>query len=127
MRCKVCGKEENPNNYVNSWKEQLLHHKMCHSCNFWRNRLEEDSNLPPHTAVMIDGTHYIIGPDDDYFRGFGGSKFQIKFNDGTRIVSTNLWCQGKPSPEWTAKFPNNAVFENNLKWKTINGINYLME
>lgn len=79
---------------------------------FWRERLEADSKLPPHTAVMIDGVHYIIGPEDDKscFKGFGGRHFEILFNDGFRIITTNLWCQGEPPFEWINKFPNNAHF-----------------
>lgn len=129
MKCKICGAEENPSNFVKDRKDSLIKHQMCFSCNFWRERLEEDSNLPPHTACMIDGTHYIIGNENSKsaFRGFGGSQFQIEFNDGTKVVTTNLWCQGEPKGYWKDKFPNNARFENDLKWKKINEIEYLIK
>ncbi len=68
---------------------------------------------PPHTYAIIDGTHYVIGDEDSketYFRGFGGAKFHIKFNDGTEITTTNLWYQGVPSEHFKDKFPNNAEF-----------------
>lgn len=125
ITCKICGKEEDPSNWIN--ESEMREHQMCFSCNCWRNRLEEDSKLPPHTAAMIDGTHYIIGSEDDksYFRGFGGHRFEILFNDGTRIITTNLWCQGEPSKEWVDKFPNNAKFVDNLKWTKIGETNYL--
>lgn len=102
---------------------------MCFICNFWRERLKEDSELPPHTACMIDGTHYVIGPEESnsYFRGFGGARFQIEFNDGTKVVTTNLWCQGEPEGYWREQFPDNARFENNLKWKQIGNTQYLMK
>lgn len=95
---------------------------------FWRERLEKDKELPEHTVCIIDGTHYIIGPEDDdsYFRGFGGAKFQIEFFDGTKVITTNLWCQGEPPLKWKNKFPDNARFENNLKWTNIEGIEYLI-
>ena len=65
---------------------------------------------------VLHGTHYVIAPEDDPdpFRGFAGVRFQIEFNDGTRVVTTNLWCQGEPNEHWKDKFPNNARFENNL-------------
>lgn len=76
---------------------------------------------------MIDGTHYVICDEDSKssFRGFGGAKFQIEFNDGTRVVTTNLWCQGEPKGFWKQHFPDNARFENNLKWKKIRNCSYL--
>lgn len=126
MKCKICGKEETPENYYD--KAKLIKHQLCFTCNFWRERLEEDSKLPPHTACMIDGTHYIIGNENSKssFRGFDGHRFQIEFNDGTKVITTNLWCQGEPKGYWKDKFPDNARFENNIKWKNINGINYLV-
>lgn len=126
MKCKICGKED-PSRWIN--ENDMLEHQMCFNCNFWRNMLEEDSKRPPHTVCMIDGTHYIIEPDEPNaaFQGFGGAEFQIEFHDGTRVVTHNLWCQGEPKEwYWKEKFPNNARFENNLKWKNINGINYLI-
>lgn len=125
--CKVCGKEENPSHWIN--EQEMREHQMCFSCNFWRDMLEKDSKRPPHRACMIDGTHYIIEPDDpgNYFQGFGGAEFQIEFNDGHRVVTHNLWCQGEPDEHWRPKFPDNARFEQNLKWKKIGECNYLIE
>lgn len=104
-------------------------HQMCSNCNFWREHLEEDKKLHPHTAVVIDGTHYYICREDSksYFRGFGGAKFNIRFNDGHFVTTTNLWCQGNIPPEWRDKFPDNAKFEENLKWKEIGGTEYLIK
>lgn len=115
--CKVCGAEEFPERYY--VRETLKKHQMCFSCNFWREQLANDQKYKgQHKCCMIDGTHYIIGDEDDQsaFRGFGGARFQIEFNDGFKVVTTNLWCQGEPSEYWKDKFPNNARFENNLKW-----------
>ena len=129
-KCKICGEPIEAENYIRSTSDAMKEHHMCFFCNLWRERIEEDKKLPPHTACMIDGTHYIIGPenDDSPFRGFGGSKFQIEFNDGHRVVTTNLWCQGETHhPYWREKFPDNARFENNLKWKKIGECNYLVE
>lgn len=127
MKCKICGKEIDSSHYSN--RDEMETHQMCFNCNFWRDMLEEDAKRPPHTHCMIDGTHYVIGDEDSksYFRGFGGAKFQIEFNDGHRVVTTNLWCQGNPEGYWKEKFPDNAKFERNLKWKKIGECSYLTE
>lgn len=127
MKCKVCEKEETPSNYIN--ESEMIEHQMCFFCNFWRDMLEKDSKRLSHTWCVIDGTHYVIEPDDpgNYFQGFGGAEFQIEFNDGHRVVTHNLWCQGDIDPAWRDKFPDNARFENNLKWTDINGTKYLIK
>lgn len=125
MKCKICGAEETPGIFSN--EKELEEHQMCFKCNFWREMLEEDKYRPDHTVCMINGTHYVIGSESNsVFRGFGGAKFEIQFNDGTRITTTNLWCQGNPSKEWIDKFPNNAKFVDNLIWVNINGTKYLV-
>lgn len=127
MKCKICGKEEDPSRFGFGVKDELEKECHCFECHFWASRLEEDKNLPPHTVCMIDGGHYIIEDENDksHFRGFGGDKFVIKFNDGTEVTTTNLWYQGKPQGYWKEKFPNNANFD--WKWKNIGGTNYLVK
>ena len=128
LKCKICGEEETPSRYYDG--DKLEEHQMCFSCNFWRDMLEKDAKRAPHTVCMIDGTHYVIGDENSketYFRGFGGRRFQIEFNDGHKVVTTNLWCQGEPSKYWRDKFPDNARFENNLKWIKIGNNEYLFE
>lgn len=129
MKCKICGKEFDATHFVDDVEHQMKENCMCFTCNFWRDMLEEDAKRPPHTHCMIDGTHYVIGDEDSksYFRGFGGARFQIEFNDGHRVVTTNLWCQGNPEGYWKEKFPDNAKFERNLKWKKIGECSYLTE
>jgi len=125
MKCIICGKEVEEH-FINSGT--LKSHKMCFNCNFWREQLVNDKELiGQHKTCMIDGTHYIICDENSKsaFRGFSGAKFQIEFNDGTRVVTTNLWCQGEPTAYWKDKFPNNARFENNLKWTKIGNCSYL--
>lgn len=128
MKCKICGKEFDASHYVDSWANQMTAHQMCHSCNFWRNMLREDSERPSHTWCMINGTHYVIGDEKDSscFRGFGGAEFVIQFNDGVVVKTTNLWCQGEPDGYWKEKFPDNAKFMDNKKWTDINGTKYLI-
>ena len=117
MKCKIYGQEFDSSQFRDEYQIPMNKNQMCFNCTFWMKRLEEDKILPPHTACMIDGTHYVIGDENSksYFRGFGGAKFQIEFNDGHKVVTTNLWCQGEPKGYWREKFPDNARFENNLK------------
>ena len=126
--CSICGKEEDPSHWIN--EDEMREHRMCFTCNFWREMLEKDSKRAPHTYCMIDGTHYVIEPDEPNaaFQGFGGAEFQIEFFDGTKVVTHNLWCQGEPEhPYWKEKFPDNARFERNFKWINIHGIKHLVE
>ena len=100
---------------------------MCFSCDFWRERYEYDQSHPGE-GLVIDGTHYYIEDENSNsaFRGFGGAKFIIQYNDGRVVKTTNLWCQGEVPPEWRDKFPDNAKFLPEKKWKKINGTEYLI-
>ena len=116
IKCKICGKEEDVSHWTNT--DEMIKHQMCFHCNFWREKKEIDENSDYHTWAMINGTHYYLNPHTDhYFKGFGGRKFRIRFNDGFETVCDNLWCQGEP-PEgyWREQFPDNATFVDELKW-----------
>ena len=124
--CKVCGKEQDVSHYYEDVRNKLADQELCHECNFWKEKLEEDAKLPPHKACVINGTHYYIDDEDseDPFRGFGGDKFTIRFKDGFEVTTTNLWCQGEISKEWRDKFPDNADFD--WQWKQIGITRYLV-
>lgn len=83
---------------------------------FWQEKLDFDKENP-HKGCVIDNHHYIIDDEDSkatYFRGFGGAKFRIKFNDGQIITTTNLWHQGEIPENWRDKFsPYQAIFLKN--------------
>lgn len=122
MKCPVCGKEIGK---TFSDERCLKDKGMCFSCDFWKTLLEEDSRRKPHTWCVIDGTHYVVGSENDSgSRGFGGDKFVIRFHDGTIVTTTNLWCQGEVDDYWKSKFPNNADFD--WQWKKIGNNNYLI-
>lgn len=126
--CKICGAEIDSDRYVQDTKKELDEHQMCFNCNFWRDMLEKDAKRPPHTWCMINGTHYVIEPDEpgSYFQGFGGREFTIEFNDGTVVTTHNLWCQSEPGEHWKDKFPDNAKFVDNKKWQKIGNCKYLL-
>lgn len=117
-KCPVCGKELKP------YEEHHLDEKgECFECSLWRERLPLVGN--PDVAI-INGIMYTIGDEDskDPFRGFGGNKFVIKFKDGRKVTTTNLWCGGEISDAWKPKFSDNADFD--WQWKKIGGNNYLV-
>ena len=128
-KCKICEKDIESYNYIDEVSKAMDTHQMCFNCNFWRQMLEEDSKRDPHTWCVINGTHYVIEPDNPNaaFQGFGGAEFQIEFNDGYKVITHNLWCQGEPNEHWREKFPDNARFERNWKWKKIGENQYLVE
>ena len=127
MKCKICGKEEDVSHFIH--QDELEKQGICFSCNLWQKRANDFPKEDKYLHPIIDGTYYTIGEEDSksYFRGFGGARFQIEFNDGHRVVSTNLWCGGDIPAIWQNKLPNNAKFENNLKWKKIGECEYLTE
>ena len=124
MKCKICGREEIPSDYTN--EKEMEDHQMCFHCNFWREMFEKDKKRLPHTWCMIDGTHYVIEPDEPNaaFQGFGGDEFHIYFKDGYEVITHNLWCQGEPNEYWRPQFPDNADFD--WQWKKIGKNNYLI-
>ena len=110
-RCKICDKVEDPDQWTSETKNQLTERQLCFDCNFWQNQFTEDAELGLHNWAVIDGSHYVILPEDSKLKGFYGRTFNIIFNDGTEVTTHNLWHQGQiPSGYWTTVFPNNAKF-----------------
>lgn len=110
--CSICGEKYNPDDYISSTKKSMIENNVCFTCFFWEEQYNID-NTNKDTGVIIDGSHYRICPDNDdaYFRGFGGRKFTIRFNDGRVIVTHNLWHQGKiPDGYFRGLMPDNAIF-----------------
>lgn len=108
--CKLCGAKETPNTYFTApsmWRKE-----MCFSCDLWTRRAEELKTYPEHTIAIANGTYYCIGDENtNGIRGFGGAKVKITFNDGTEIISTNLWCGGDIPDHLRTLLPDNAKLE----------------
>ena len=98
--CSICGREEDPSHWSN--ENEMRENQMCFECNLWHERAEKFKTLPEHEIAIIDGVYYSIDDEDSKspFRGFGGARFQIEFNDGYKVVSTNLWCGGDIPEIW---------------------------
>jgi len=115
MKCIICGKEIEKSSYYH----KVICSSECFGIDFWNDWVEKKDD--PRVA-RIDGTHYYIGNENEKgsFRGFGGRKFKIRFNDGREVITTNLWHQGEISNDFKEKLPDNAVFVTLTK-EDING------
>ena len=110
--CKICGKEENTERWTNG--KELETHQMCQTCNHWREQHELDkTERGEYGYAIFNGVHYVLKPhiDAEVFRGFGGRKFTVMFNDGHETICDNMWCQGDiPEGYWREQMPDNVVY-----------------
>jgi hypothetical protein len=110
--CKICGLEEDSDRWYNS--NELETHCMCQHCNHWREQHELDrTERGEHGYAIYNGTHYVLKPHTDAvaFKGFGGRKFKVKFNDGFETECDNMWCQGDiPDGHWRDLMPDNVTY-----------------
>jgi len=108
-RCIECRAPVLPE-YMEPIKSEMIAQQVCFSCHFWRKRVAEFSDA----TAIVDGQHYRIAPDrpraNGGFLGFGGSRFEIAFTDGRRVVTRNLWTQGTVPPHFRERLPDNARF-----------------
>lgn len=100
MKCIVCGKEFEQRMFADDICSQ-----ECFKEYFWTQVLDK-------SAIVIDGYCYHAGNSNSTFKGFGGREFTILFNDGIRMTTNNLWCNGK-IPE-KLLIPDNAKFVNDI-------------
>ena len=114
--CKYCGQVEDTDHWIPETKEALERDECCFTCHHWKEQNELDqTERGEYGDAIIEGTHYVLCPhtDTEIFKGHGGRKFAIKFNDGYEAVCDNLWCQGYiPDGHWRELMPDNAVFVN---------------
>ena len=108
--CQECGKRED-GSWADDMAKVLEAKQLCFNCNFWAEKVGIKDR--PRVA-RIDGHHYQIGTDagDTAFRGFGGRKFVILFNDGRRMQTSNLWHQGEIPERFRERLPDNAKFDS---------------
>ena len=113
--CCICGKQEDPNNWVSECSEELTEHQMCFECNHWRKQHELDhTERGEHGYAIVNGGHYVLNKSipNSYFKGFGGHKFKFEFFDGTIVECDNVWFQGditEAHPHWREVMKDNAV------------------
>jgi hypothetical protein len=103
--CEFCGsgftRRCEPESYIGN---------NCFDCSFWLKKI----NLPEEDEarrVIVDGQHYRLGLNNSGpFRGFGGRKYTILFNDNRVVETSCLWHQGAIPERFRGKLLNNAVF-----------------
>lgn len=66
-------------------------------------RLTSDERL-----VIAGGCAYSIGSAADDPKGFGGSRWLIRFHDGRIVTTDSLWHLGGIPTEWREQLPDNA-------------------
>lgn len=107
LNCIICNKEIEKSKYSN----KILCSSECFTVNFWNHYVLRANDKD---VARIGGLHYVICPgvtDSFGFKGFGGAKFVIRFNDGRKVTTRNLWHQGTIPDEFRDRLPDNAVFE----------------
>lgn len=112
FNCKICGKTANTDHFYEEYAKELEQTQMCHTCRHWQEQNRMDREVRgPHGFAIIDAVHYVLGPANTNFKGFGGRNFIIRFNDGHIAACDNLWCQGDiPEGHWRDLMPDNATF-----------------
>lgn len=114
ITCCICGKKENPTNWIDECAKKLVKHQMCFECNHWREQHELDLTVRgEHNYAIVGGNHYVLcPPTNSYFKGFGGRKITFEFLDGTIKECDNVWYQGDITdahPHWRELMPDNAM------------------
>lgn len=79
---------------------------LCQSCQHWADLAMNKDN---QEVVRYKGQHYIVGEQEADYKGMGGQKFIIKFDDGRTIETDNLWHQGNIPESWLEILSNNAT------------------
>ncbi len=105
---KICPSCKKP--FIRNHTPESYLDENCFDCSFWLKKItmpEEDENR----RVIVNGQHYRIGNNDSgIYRGFGGRRYTIHFNDGRTVETCNLWCQGEIPEQFRAWLPDNARF-----------------
>ena len=110
MICRECGGEISLE-FCEEEKRKLIERQLCFHCHFWQEKIDmEDAPR----VVRIEGKHYMICEERSgmpgMFRGFGGTPFTIRFNDGRETKTRNLWHQGTIPERFRGRLPDNASF-----------------
>lgn len=107
-KCSKCGGEVTLT-YSNN--DKLIEHKMCFSCNHFREQAEK---LKTDVNKFVINNHvYTVYPDapNAPFKGFGGREFKIRpFGSNDILVTHNLWSQGEVPAVWRNELPDTAEF-----------------
>ena len=115
--CTICGQMVAAH-YVEEVKKEIIEKNICFSCNIWTATIRAHNNKSYHeSSPIVNGTHYHISPDvtGAGFKGFGGSEFDVRFFDGRRTITHNMWCQGDVPKHFKDQLPDNAKFHDSIR------------
>lgn len=110
MICCICGKEFEKSRYSKPF--DYVCSSECFGEKLWRMREEEYLNGSPY--IIINGNLYNDGGykknEKSCYLGHSGRVFKIKMNNGTEILTNNLWDGGKIPENHREFLCDNAVF-----------------
>lgn len=88
----------------------LVAERLCFRCHFW---LEKVLKRDDPSVARIAGQHWTVCSEDVHpsDRGMCGRRFTIVWDDGRRVVTSNLWHQGDIPTLFRERLPDNARFE----------------
>lgn len=115
LECPTCGTPHDPSQHEPVTRARLRKTGWCHTCDFWERHIVEA------TGVVINHRHYSIGDEGEvagrrrslggWGLGCGGAEYEIEFlADARRVVTHNLWVQGKIPERFRDRLPDNARF-----------------
>lgn len=105
VKCCVCGQEIEKSMFAGD----PLCGLECFRIHFWNKIIERKSDY-----IIIDGECYHNAGDkpNGKYLGFGGHRFWIEMNDGSRFTTNNLWHCGRVPDFCRDDLPDNAKFYN---------------
>jgi hypothetical protein len=112
--CSACG-EEGRNTFSEPYRTDMLKHRLCWTCNYWRE-FEEQRFPKRFYMTIIEGHVYSPGNrTSGEFRGMAGRRFDIEYIEpsvhaGKRITTFDLWSGSVLPESLREKFPDTAVF-----------------
>ena len=94
--------------YTGEISDRIRSEQVCFNCAFWREKAEHADQF-----VRIDGDCYHVaeeGKPSLGSYGFGGREFVIEMSDGRRVLTHNLWHNGRIPSHFRVRLPDNARF-----------------
>jgi hypothetical protein len=103
VSCKLCGKGIE--------RGYILRPDLCFNCDFWTEVSERSER---RRRVIVDGECYSIGTlttaTNSQWRGYGGRRFVIQFEDGETVETVDLARKGTVPEHFREDLPDNAKF-----------------
>jgi hypothetical protein len=123
--CSICKVAYEPGSFdPNALLVKLMDERnICFRCAFWSDKIE---NPLPYREI-INGEHYVFHPYQNkpvFFQGYGGREFYALRNDGSLIMSNNVWYQGQIPEIFREKLPDTARMISKKTYKKLVGNNF---